>query len=87
MEFAASSNSMLSQGSSQWKAEVKFDSERFLRSTVALTRIPRSGLVQCRLCRMRHSRHSFAVGTLLRWYRARIDPMARLLDLSTFESG
>jgi integrase len=29
-------------------------------------------------------RHSFAVGTLLRWYRAGIDPMARLLDLSTF---
>jgi integrase len=29
-------------------------------------------------------RHSFAVGTLLRWYRAGIDPTARLLDLSTF---
>ncbi len=29
-------------------------------------------------------RHSFAVGTLLRWYRAGINPMARLLDLSTF---
>ena len=29
-------------------------------------------------------RHSFAVGTLLRWYRAGVDPMARLLDLSTF---
>jgi site-specific recombinase XerD len=29
-------------------------------------------------------RHSFAVGTLLRWYRAGIDPMTRLLDLSTF---
>jgi len=29
-------------------------------------------------------RHSFAVGTLLRWYRAGIDPMSRLLDLSTF---
>jgi site-specific recombinase XerD len=29
-------------------------------------------------------RHSFAVGTLLRWYRAGIDPQARLLQLSTF---
>lgn len=29
-------------------------------------------------------RHSFAVGTLLRWYRAGIDPMSRLFDLSTF---
>lgn len=29
-------------------------------------------------------RHSFAVGTLLRWYRAGVDPMSRLLDLSTF---
>ena len=29
-------------------------------------------------------RHSFAVGTLLRWYRAGIDPQSRLLQLSTF---
>jgi integrase len=29
-------------------------------------------------------RHSFAVGTLLGWYRAGNDPAARLLDLSTF---
>lgn len=29
-------------------------------------------------------RHSFAVGTLLRWYRAGVNPMARLFDLSTF---
>jgi len=29
-------------------------------------------------------RHSFAVGTLLRWYRAGINPASRLLDLSTF---
>jgi site-specific recombinase XerD len=29
-------------------------------------------------------RHSFAVGTLLRWYRAGVDPRSRLLDLSTF---
>jgi site-specific recombinase XerD len=29
-------------------------------------------------------RHSFAVGTLLRWYRSGIDPQSRLLQLSTF---
>lgn len=29
-------------------------------------------------------RHSFAVGTLLRWYRAGINPQQRLWDLSTF---
>jgi site-specific recombinase XerD len=29
-------------------------------------------------------RHSFAVGTLLRWYQEGIDPMSRLFDLSTF---
>jgi site-specific recombinase XerD len=29
-------------------------------------------------------RHSFAVGTLLRWYRQGVDPMSRLFDLSTF---
>jgi integrase/recombinase XerD len=29
-------------------------------------------------------RHSFAVGTLLRWYRAGVDPGTRLLQLSTF---
>jgi integrase len=29
-------------------------------------------------------RHSFAVGTLLRWYQDGIDPMSRLFDLSTF---
>ena len=29
-------------------------------------------------------RHSFAVGTLLRWYQEGIDPMSRLYDLSTF---
>ena len=29
-------------------------------------------------------RHSFAVGTLLRWYRRGIDPQSRLLQLSTF---
>lgn len=29
-------------------------------------------------------RHSFAVGTLLRWYRSGIDPSLRLIHLSTF---
>ena len=29
-------------------------------------------------------RHSFAVGTLLRWYRSGIDPQARILQLSSF---
>ncbi len=29
-------------------------------------------------------RHSFAVGTLLRWYRTGVDPQNRLLQLSTF---
>jgi site-specific recombinase XerD len=29
-------------------------------------------------------RHSFAVGTLLRWYRSGVDPQQRLWDLSTF---
>lgn len=29
-------------------------------------------------------RHSFAIGTLLRWYRSGADPQARLLHLSTF---
>jgi len=29
-------------------------------------------------------RHSFAVGTLLRWYRCGVDPASRLLQLSTF---
>jgi integrase len=29
-------------------------------------------------------RHSFAVGTLLRWYRSGVDPNARLLHLATF---
>jgi integrase len=29
-------------------------------------------------------RHSFAVGTLLRWYRQGADPRSRLLQLSTF---
>lgn len=33
---------------------------------------------------LHHLRHSFAVGTLLRWYREGINPAGRLLQLSTF---
>lgn len=34
--------------------------------------------------RLHDLRHSFAVGTLLRWYRSGINPAGRLLHLSTF---
>jgi integrase len=34
--------------------------------------------------RLHSLRHSFAVGTLLRWYRQGADPAARLFELSTF---
>ena len=34
--------------------------------------------------RLDNARHSFAVGTLLRWYRSGIDPSLRLIHLSTF---
>jgi integrase len=34
--------------------------------------------------RLHDLRHSFAVGTLLRWYREGVDPNQRLLHLSTF---
>jgi hypothetical protein len=34
--------------------------------------------------RLHDLRHSFAVGTLLRWYRSRVDPQSSLLRLSTF---
>lgn len=34
--------------------------------------------------RLHDLRHSFAVGTLLRWYHAGIDPSQRLIHLSTF---
>ncbi len=33
---------------------------------------------------LHHLRHSFAIGTLLRWYKSRINPMQRLIHLSTF---
>jgi integrase len=34
--------------------------------------------------RVHDLRHSFAVGTLLRWYREGLDPASRLLHFSTF---
>ena len=34
--------------------------------------------------RVHDLRHSFAVGTLLRWYREGSDPAAKLVHLSTF---
>ena len=46
--------------------------------------VPRSGLVQCRLCRIRHKRHRFAVQTLVRWYRTGKDVERRLPVLSTY---
>jgi integrase len=49
--------------------------------------IPRLGLVLpagVAPPRAHDLRHSFAVGTLLRWYREGMDPSSRLLHLSTF---
>jgi hypothetical protein len=43
-----------------------------------------SGLVQCRLCRSRHNRHTFAVNTLRDAYRAGDDAEHRMLSLSTY---
>src|SRR5215510_8747150 len=37
-----------------------------------------------RLCRYRHKRHTFAVHTLLRWYREGADLQARLPVLATY---
>lgn len=49
--------------------------------------VPRLGLVLpagVAQPRVHDLRHSFAVGTLLRWYREGYDPAAKLLHLSTF---
>lgn len=49
--------------------------------------VPRLGLAVPPGCSppcLHHLRHSFAVGTLLRWYRSGIDPGAGLLRLATF---
>jgi len=49
--------------------------------------VPRLGLVPpagVASPRLHDLRHSFAVGTLRRWYREGADPAARLLQLSTF---
>lgn len=49
--------------------------------------VPRLGLQMRQGCsppRLHDLRHSFAVGTLLRWYRTGVDPGAGLLRLATF---
>lgn len=49
--------------------------------------VPRLGLSVppgCSPPRLHDLRHSFAVGTLLRWYRSGVDPGAGLLQLATF---
>jgi site-specific recombinase XerD len=49
--------------------------------------VPRLDLVippGCSPPRLHDLRHSFAVGTLLRWYRSGVDPGAGLLTLATF---
>jgi integrase len=49
--------------------------------------VPRLGLVPppgVASPRLHDLRHSFAVGTLLRWYRDGVDPAARLFHLATF---
>jgi len=38
----------------------------------------------CSFPRLHDLRHAFAVGTLLRWYRAGVNPASRLLKLATF---
>ncbi len=47
-------------------------------------RLPRSGLVLCRLFRIRNSRHSFAVHRLVAWYRQGADVQLLLPKLSTY---
>jgi len=49
--------------------------------------VPRLGLTVppgVAMPRVHDLRHSFAVGTLLRWYRAGLDPAGRLFHLATF---
>jgi integrase len=62
MEFAASSSSMLSQWSLQ-SAETTRRASSAAEETLKWScyGIPRSGLVQCLLCRMRRSRHTCAM--------------------------
>jgi len=40
--------------------------------------------LDCRLCRARHKRHSFAVQALLRWYRDGADVQVQLPKLSMY---
>jgi integrase len=46
--------------------------------------LPRSGLVQWRLCRVRHKRHTFACRRLLRWYADGVDLDHAVAALSTY---
>ncbi len=58
--------------------------------TVSLTfhhlipRLPLALPPGCSPPRLHDLRHSFAVGTLVRWYRSGVDPQAHLLALATF---
>lgn len=58
-----------------------------IRHTFSKDIVPRLGLIipvgTRRPC-VHSLRHSFAVGTLLRWYRSGLDPVTRLHHLSTF---
>ncbi|MBW1686406.1 MAG: tyrosine-type recombinase/integrase [Deltaproteobacteria bacterium] len=56
-------------------------SETFHRLTLSMGLTATEGTLPPRL---HHLRHSFAVGTLLRWYREGVEPGARLHQLSTF---
>jgi len=50
---------MLSRGSSQGKAGAKLDGPGLLRLAGPATRLPRSGLVQFRLCTRAHNRNNW----------------------------
>ena len=39
---------------------------------------------RCRLCRIRHKHHAFAIQALLRWYRAGANVQAKLPLLATY---
>ena len=49
-----------------------------------MPRLPIATPPGCSPPRLHDLRHSFAVGTLIRWYRSGADPQAHLLALATF---
>jgi integrase len=49
-----------------------------------MPRLPIETPPGCSPPRLHDLRHSFAVGTLMRWYRSGADPQAHLLALTTF---